>query len=314
MTVGGSGARKWQAPPVAPTDEELDAFAQWERGAWEARAAAYGRAITALTRGAADGLLDAADLRAGTRLLDVATGPGVVALAARRRGAHVLAVDQAKAMVDIAHAARVEAWLSSAEQLPFRDAAFDAVVAGFLLNHLARPGAGVAELARACRGRVALSVWDVPEANPVLGLFGTVSESMDGADGVPPGPDSHTFADDGRFAALLGGAGLADVRIERVRWSITVDPGTWFDAVAAGTPRTGALLAAASADEREALRARYVEVALGSYAADRGLVTLPAAAVVGSGRSVRSGTRPGVAGGGSGEEWRHERRADNRHQ
>jgi SAM-dependent methyltransferase len=274
---------------VAPTEEELDAFARWEREAWEARAAAYGRAVTALTRGAADGLLDAAEVGAGMQLLDVATGPGVVALAARRRGARVLAVDQARAMIDVAGAAGVEAWRASAERLPFRDAAFDAVVAGFLLNHLARPGAGVAELARACRGRVALSVWDGPEANPVLGLFGTVSESVVGADGVPPGPDSHTFADDGRFAALLRNAGVADVRVERVRWSITVEPGTWFDAVAAGTPRTGALLAAVSADERVHLRARYVEVALGSYAAGGGLVTLPAVAVVGSGRSVGSG-------------------------
>jgi SAM-dependent methyltransferase len=271
---------------VAPTEEELDAFARWERGAWEARAAAYGRAIPALTQGAADGLLDAAEVTSGTGLLDVAAGPGVVSVAARRRGAHVLAVDQAKAMVDTARAAGVEAWPASAERLPFRDAAFEAVVAGFLLNHLARPGEGVAELARVCRGRVALSVWDVPEANPALGLFGAVSQSAAVAGGVPPGPDSHTFADDGRFAALLRHAGLADVRVDRIRWSITVEPRTWFDAVAAGTPRTGALLAAASADERERLRERYAEVALRLHAAGSGSVVLPATAVVGSGRSV----------------------------
>lgn len=271
---------------MAHTDGELDTFSQWERRAWEARATAYGRAITALTRGAVDALLDAAGVSADIRVLDVATGPGVVALAARRRGAHVLAVDQARAMVDLARAAGVEAWLASAERLPFADSSFDAVVAGFLLNHLARPAEGVAELARLCRGRLALSVWDVPATNAALGLFGAVAQSPATADAVPPGPDSHAFAEDGSFTLLLAGAGLEDVRVDRVGWSITIEPGTWFDAVAAGTPRTGAVLAAASADERTALRDRYVEVALAEYGVGGGMVTLPAAAVVGSGRPI----------------------------
>ncbi|HEV2767268.1 MAG TPA: class I SAM-dependent methyltransferase [Acidimicrobiales bacterium] len=269
---------------MAHTDGELDRFSEWERRAWELRAAAYGRAITVLTGGAADALLDAAGVSAGTRILDVATGPGVVTLAARRRGAQVLAVDQARAMVDLARAAGVEAWRASAERLPFRGASFDAVVAGFLLNHLARPNEGVAELARVCRGRLALSVWDVPSANPVLGLFGTVASSPSRTDAVPPGPDSHALAEDGPLIALLGDAGLDDIRVDRVGWSITVEPGTWFDAVAAGTPRTGAVLAAATPDERASLRERYVEVALAEYGVGGGTVTLPAAAVVGSGR------------------------------
>ena len=271
---------------MAHTDGELDAFSQWERRAWESRAHAYGRAITALTQGAVDALLDAAGVSADTQVLDVATGPGVVTIGAHRRGAQVLAVDQSRAMVDLARAAGIEAWRASAERLPFRDSSFDAVVAGFLLNHLARPDEGVAELARVCRERLALSVWDVPAANPALGLFGAVAQPPATADAIPPGPDSHVFAEDGRLAALLGDAGLEDLRVERVGWSITVEPGTWFDAVAAGTPRTGAVLAAASADERTALRERYVDVALAEYGVGDGTVTLPAAAMVGSGRPV----------------------------
>ena len=58
------------------TDEQLDSFASWERESWEARASSYAESIAKLTRGAAHPLLDAAEVTAGTALLDVATGPG----------------------------------------------------------------------------------------------------------------------------------------------------------------------------------------------------------------------------------------------
>jgi SAM-dependent methyltransferase len=268
---------------VDHTDEELEAFADWERQAWESRAAPYAENLTDLTGGAAEALLDAAGVGAGTRVLDVATGPGVVALAARRRGADVTAVDQATAMVRLARAAGLDARQARAEDLPFRNAAFDAVVAGFLLNHMARPEAGVAELARVCRGRLALSVWGVPDANPALGLFGPIVEAFGMTDVVPPGPESSRYSDETRLAALLAAAGLEEVRVTRIGWAVTVDPGRWFDAVADGTPRTGAVLAAATAEQRLRVRERYVEIATARYGGSGGQVTLPASAVVGSG-------------------------------
>lgn len=269
---------------MIPADDPLDAFASWERQSWEKRAASYAAGITDLTRGAADALLDAAEVTADRELLDVATGPAVVALAARRRGAEVIALDQSEAMVALARSAGFAVCQARADQLPFGTGAFDAVVAGFLINHLSRPVEAVAELARACKARVAVSVWDLPGANPALGLFGAVAQAFDIVDPAPPGPDSQLYADDSRLTALLAEAGLVDIRIARVGWALTVTPGSWFDAVAAGTPRTGSILAAASADHRTALRHRYVEVALASYGGPDGLVTLPAAAVIGSGR------------------------------
>ncbi|MDQ4131665.1 MAG: methyltransferase domain-containing protein [Actinomycetota bacterium] len=271
---------------MSHSEEELDAFAHWERQAWETRAAPYAESITDLTRGAADALLDAASVSAASRLLDVATGPGVVALAGRERGADVVAVDQAQGMVAIASAAGLDVRQAGAEHLPFDDAAFDAVVAGFLLNHLARPLQGVVEMTRVCRGRVAVSVWDVPAANPALGLFGPVVESLGLPEVVPPGPEGHRYADDAHLTQLLADAGLTDIHIDRVRWTVTVDAGAWFDAVAASTPRTGSVLAAAMPEERAVLRERYVETAGAMFGGPGGLVTLPAAAVVGSGRAA----------------------------
>lgn len=270
---------------MSNTEDELDAFADWERDVWATRAAPYAENITSLTAGAAGALLDAAEVRAGSRVLDVGSGPGVVALAAKGRGADVVAVDQAEAMVDLARALNVDARQATAERLPFDDASFDAVVAAFVLNHLPRPLTGIAEMARVCRGLVAVTVWDVPEANPALGLFGPVVQSLELPDVVPPGPDNDLYSNAAGLADLLTMGGLVDVSVDRVCWTITVDAAAWFDAVAAGTPRTGAVLAAATAEQRAVLRERYVEWTTTMYGSPDGSVTLPAAALIGRGRS-----------------------------
>lgn len=265
------------------TDAELDAFGEWERAAWEVRAAPYAAALGDLTRGSVPALLDAAGAGPGRRLLDVGTGPGFVALAAASRGATVVAADQSAAMVQIARAAGVDAVVAPAEALPYDAGSFDAVTAGYLVNHLPRPEAAVASLARVLRrgGRLAVTVWDVPEENPALGLFGPVAASLGLSAAVPPGPDAQRFSHDPAMLELLGSA-LTDVAVQRVRWVVSVEPGPWFDAVAASTPRTGAVLAAASDEQRSTMRERYVEVARQRYGTADGRVELPAAAVLGS--------------------------------
>lgn len=278
------------APVTAHTEDELDAFGEWERAAWEQRAAPYAASLGDATRGSIEALLDAARVGAGTRVLDVGAGPGFVARAALDRGADVVAVDQSEAMVRLARAAGVDARAASVQALPLPDGGFEAVVGGYLLNHLARPEQAVAELARvlAPGGRLALTVWDVPDANPALGLFGPVVTDLGLRGVVPPGPDSQRFSAEPQLRALL--AGWGDVRLERPRWTVSVEPGRWFDAVADSTPRTGAVLAQASAEQRAAARERYVAIARARHGAGDGRVLLPAGAVLVSG--VRRGTDP----------------------
>ena len=261
------------------SENELDTFATWERAAWEQRAGAYAASLGALTRGSIAALLDAAAVGSGTRLLDVGTGPGFVALAAIERGAVVRAADQSAAMVEIARLTGVDVVQARVETLPFADADFDAVVAGYLLNHLPRPEAAVNELARVLRpgGRVALTVWDRREENLATGLVNPIVSGLGLTEVVPAGPDPQRFAAESELRRLL--VGWDDVVVARPRWSVRVEPGTWFDALAAATPRTGAVLAQAGAARRARARARYVEVATDYGAAD-GLVELPAAAVL----------------------------------
>jgi len=84
---------------MASGAEEFKAF---EAAGWSRRAKTYGRVSGAITARFVDPLLDAAQVGAGMRVLDVATGPGHVAAAAAARGAEPVGVDIAEGMLAVA--------------------------------------------------------------------------------------------------------------------------------------------------------------------------------------------------------------------
>ncbi len=115
--------------------------------------------------------------RPGVRVLDVGAGTGLVAVpVAQTVGAlgNVVALDIAKAMLrELTRAAagidNVRLILGDAEQPPFRDAAFDWVVAASVIFFLPDPAAALREWWRVLKpgGRVLSTVWgeglDQPE-------------------------------------------------------------------------------------------------------------------------------------------------------
>jgi len=74
-------------------------FHDFDQAWWQRAAEHYPNAFGELTRQAAGPLLDAVGAGAGTRLVDVATGPGFVAGAATARGAIVTGLDFSPAMI-----------------------------------------------------------------------------------------------------------------------------------------------------------------------------------------------------------------------
>jgi SAM-dependent methyltransferase len=270
-----------------------DAFNEYERAMWSSpRADAYAEGIARLTAHAGPLLLDAVGARAGTHLLDVGTGPGVVARHAADRGCVVTGVDVSPNMVAIARAnvpggTFVE---GSAEALPCDDADFDAVVGSFVVLHLGHPDRLAAETARVLRpgGRAAFTVWAVAERNRVLGIFHeTLARAQVTAPSdIPDGPLSVLFAEHDRFTELLTGGGLVDVVVEEHESTFTVDPGAWWDVTVASTPRTGALVSRQSPEVQAQLRATYDEIVAELVGPD-GLATFPVAVV------LASATRPG---------------------
>ena len=104
----------------------------------------------------------------GATVLDLGSGTGLGSRAARTAGARVVATDLALGMLLEDRDRRPPATVGDAVALPFRDGAFDVVLAAFSLNHLERPEAGVAEAARV-GGVLVGSTYAADDDHPVKG-------------------------------------------------------------------------------------------------------------------------------------------------
>lgn len=112
-------------------------------------------------------LAEACDLRWDEQVLDVAAGNGNATLAAARRGCKVTSTDYVPALLKRgeerarADHLSVEFQVADAEDLPFRDGAFDAVISTFGVMFTPNQAQAAHELARVCRsgGRIGLANW-----------------------------------------------------------------------------------------------------------------------------------------------------------
>jgi SAM-dependent methyltransferase len=128
-------------------------------------------------------------LEPGMRVLDVACGTGNLALPAARLGAVVTGVDIAPNLLEQARATAKREGLTvqfdegDAENLPYADASFDAVITMFGAMFAPRPELTAAELKRVCRpgGFIAMANWTP------TGFIGQMFKVV--ASHVPPPPN-----------------------------------------------------------------------------------------------------------------------------
>lgn len=175
--------------------------------------------------------------RTGERILDVATGTGMVAMALARSGAAVVGLDQSEQMLDAARAraagggpgAAIELVHGEAERLPFEDGSFDALTFTYLLRYVDDPAATLRELARVVRpgGRIGSIEFGVPDRRVSLALWRAYTRAGLPALGrlVSPawvdvgrflGPSIEDFGAEypaGRLESLWRGAGIGAVEI-----------------------------------------------------------------------------------------------------
>jgi ubiquinone/menaquinone biosynthesis C-methylase UbiE len=120
-------------------DEPIMPFDEFERRGWgdAGLAIAYHEHLSDLTRQSVGPLLDAARVEAGTRVLDVATGPGYAAAAASARGAVATGLDLSAELIALARTlhAGVDFVEGDAMALPFEDGTVDAVVSNYGMPH-----------------------------------------------------------------------------------------------------------------------------------------------------------------------------------
>ncbi len=183
-------------------------------------------------------LVEAIAPQAGQRILDVATGTGLVARAlARAAPCEIVAVDQSAEMLAGARsrlalmpelAARITLMQGEAERLPFGDGEFDALTFTYLLRYVEDRETTLRELARVLKpgGRIGMVEFGVP-ARPVLKalwrahtrvglpLLGRAVSNSWREVGEFLGPNIEQFhAAEPDLPGLWRRAGIADVRLK----------------------------------------------------------------------------------------------------
>lgn len=150
----------------------------------------YGKFAPYMAPGAEE-ILKGWQIPRGARLLDVACGAGQIAIPAARMGIHATGVDIATNWIEQARARAKAEGLSAtfdegdAEQLPYPDASFDAVVSIVGAMFAPRPDRVAAEMTRVCRpgGRILMVNW-TPQG--LVGqMFKVISKHVPPPAGVP---------------------------------------------------------------------------------------------------------------------------------
>jgi SAM-dependent methyltransferase len=163
----------------------------------------------------------------GGRILDVATGTGLVAVeAAMRVGPDglVLATDFLSAWEPYVRETEAEARVTNitfapmpAEALDLPDASFDVVYCQFGLMFVPEPVRALREMRRVLRpgGRIAIAVWSVPEKVGLFLVSRIVGPALPPVEGEAP-PSPMSMGAPGLVEGLIAEAEFTEIATDRV--------------------------------------------------------------------------------------------------
>jgi len=244
-----------------------EAFRAAEHAGWQAKVATYDRLWSPLTSEFGERLLDAAGVKAGSHVLDVACGPGRVTAAAAARGAKAVGVDFSDRMVEHAKSLfpALDVRLADAESLPLPDESFDVVVVNFGVLHFSRPDYALVEAHRVLKpgGELAFTLWAGPADHLGMRIMFDAIEAHGRVDApLPEGPPQFLFTEPRACATLLTTAGFDRASIGhkllRSTWRLPAPDGL-FDAYAEGAVRMALLLAEQTPTAHAAIRRAVAE-------------------------------------------------------
>lgn len=264
------------------SDQDFEAFSEFERTGWEKAANPYHEHWGDLSSQSADAMLDAAKVVRDCRVLDVATGAGYVAAAAQKREASATGIDFSAAQVELASRSHplIEFRQADAEGLPFPDGMFDAVVMGFGMNHMPNPEMVCDEVFRVLRsgGWFAFTVWGEPRDGEGFGIvLSAIEKHGQTITGLPEAPPYFRFADRSEASQLLRRSGFVDAETTRVEQVWHHDSVTsLYDAFNEGAVRATAMLRSQPREQREKIRAQIHEETLKLKDGTKYVIPVPA--------------------------------------
>lgn len=200
--------------PIPTTAPDYVAIKQRQQATW---ASGDYSIIGTTLQIVAESLAEAADVRAGGDVLDVAAGNGNATLAAARRFANVTSTDYVPALLDKAHqralaeGQRIQFQVADAEQLPFDAGSFDVVLSTFGAMFSPDHARCAQEMLRVLRqgGRIGLASW-TPQ-----GFIGRLFKIIGAHVPPPAGVKSPALWGTEPHIVELFGPRAAEIRCER---------------------------------------------------------------------------------------------------
>lgn len=193
---------------------------------WELAAKDYAEVTAPFFRNYAAVALDRASLANGAHVLDVAAGPGTLAVLAAQRGYRTTAVDFSPKMIDELRAAAtlagiaIETHVADGQALPMADASFDAAFSMFGLMFFPDRARGFREMLRVLvpGGVGAMASWQPMERFPMLcDVMAAIRELLPG---LPFSGDKPVLASSQDIVDEMSGAGFAAVSVEELSASV----------------------------------------------------------------------------------------------
>lgn len=203
---------------------------------WDLVAQGYSETTRKFFRGYVAAALERAELRRDHDIVDVACGPGTLAIAAASNVASVKAVDFSQNMIAMlreslakAGITNVEPHLGDGQNLPYSPDTFDAAFSMFGLMFFPDRAKGYGEIVRTLKpgGRVCISSWAPVECSPFMQvMFGAMKAIK--PDLPDPLSDADSLENPEFFEAEMTAASFKAVKVDRVTTEVTFNSAEEF--------------------------------------------------------------------------------------
>lgn len=216
----------------------MNDFKSFELKAWEAKAVKYSSTWGKVSTQVNETILELLKPITGKKIIDLGCGPGVLCSSLNKKGATVMGADYSNNMLEIAkkNNPTLKFIKADAENLSFKDKAFDYAILNFLLLHVSNQAKTILEAKRVCCKGVVFSMWLPPTLSKGLNLMFSAVKKFADLNVIPPAEDIFTFSnkDYAKNFLLKNGFNSVTTKIVDTYWKVS-SPDEFFEAVQAGT-------------------------------------------------------------------------------